>query len=234
MSKINSGRMRMDWPWGMPVATVTAADAAGWKCWGPFSLFEITELIYRVKKLSFTGNVTYDYGEGYSEVSEDYSTDVWATPPSAGTNEATCFSNRTVLGFLDFYDSSDAMLLRMADALVDYDDYGMPSLLTNGVILRDENFDFWLRPNFFYKPTGGGNSALFFEHAQGDYHAVAGTLVLKSGDFNIECYTTIQTDYVTSSEFTITAVEWFPYATSTGQPAWDTATGAPINGGPAA
>jgi hypothetical protein len=32
----------------------------------------------------------------------------------------------------------------------------------------------------------------------------------------------------------VTAVEWFPYATSTGQPAWDTSTGAPINGGPAA
>ena len=33
---------------------------------------------------------------------------------------------------------------------------------------------------------------------------------------------------------TITATEWWPYKTTAGLPAWDTATGAPINGGPGA
>jgi len=39
---------------------------------------------------------------------------------------------------------------------------------------------------------------------------------------------------VTGTDFILKATEWWPYATTTGDPAWDTATGLPINGGPGA
>lgn len=52
-------------------------------------------------------------------------------------------------------------------------------------------------------------------------------LILKSGTFPI----TIWGD---GSIGDITATEWFPYKTTAGDPAWNTATGAPANGGPGA
>lgn len=38
----------------------------------------------------------------------------------------------------------------------------------------------------------------------------------------------------TAGIYTVKVVEWYPYATAGGDPAWDSATGAPINGGPGA
>jgi hypothetical protein len=39
---------------------------------------------------------------------------------------------------------------------------------------------------------------------------------------------------ITSAAFAVTVEEWRPYATSSGDPAWNTTTGAPANGGPGA
>jgi len=38
--------------------------------------------------------------------------------------------------------------------------------------------------------------------------------------------------FMSATDFIIEATEWWPYATSTGDPAWDEDTGLPINGGP--
>jgi len=40
--------------------------------------------------------------------------------------------------------------------------------------------------------------------------------------------------FTSGTDFVLEAKKWWPYATTTGDPAWDTATGLPINGGPGA
>lgn len=54
---------------------------------------------------------------------------------------------------------------------------------------------------------------------------------LSSGDLSCP----LNSDYATlSGDIVHTATEWFPYSTKAGLPAWDAATGLPINGGPSA
>lgn len=61
------------------------------------------------------------------------------------------------------------------------------------------------------------------------------SLILKAGTFTLPViFTTIYGTGIVSSNLTMTATKWFPYATAEGDPAWDTATGLPINGGPGA
>jgi hypothetical protein len=64
--------------------------------------------------------------------------------------------------------------------------------------------------------------AFEIELSNNDVISIPGFSVLSVGDAEV------------ITPFRVKATEWWPYATTTGQPAWDAETGAPINGGPGA
>jgi hypothetical protein len=79
--------------------------------------------------------------------------------------------------------------------------------------------------------SGSGGDASSNKTGKSDAYAVL-KLELTGVDF-VSCpLYTLNSDTVT--DFVITAQEWWPYATKSGLPAYDSATGLPINGGPGA
>ena len=72
---------------------------------------------------------------------------------------------------------------------------------------------------------------------------VSGAVMELSGGVEIPIYLVAHAYYsvglgrllsVTSASCTVVVEEWYPYKTTSGQPAWSATTGAPINGGPEA
>ena len=68
----------------------------------------------------------------------------------------------------------------------------------------------------------------------GTYEEFNADLVLYSGTYSITALSLSAGEPMRNGAMTITATEWFPYKTTTGDDAWNTTTGAAANGGPAA
>lgn len=84
----------------------------------------------------------------------------------------------------------------------------------------------------------GVNSSFYISSLKsGGYALIGATLriVLGGGDTLIlPLYADTSGGYTYSGSITVTATKWWPYKTTAGDPAWDSTTGLPINGGPGA
>lgn len=92
-------------------------------------------------------------------------------------------------------------------------------------IYKDENGEYWIRA------TVDNDDVRINRNVRESVDDIEFdcSLVLNCGTFPVKFYSSGVTP-----NLTITATAWWPYATKSGDPAWDTATGDPINGGPGA
>lgn len=109
---------------------------------------------------------------------------------------------------------------------------------TNKFYLEFEFFWFDYPP---YAGWGGGTNIYDGQSGYGDFSATAipqclYTIRLKTGDVSCQIYMLDAGDNtsVTGSDIVHEAIEWWPYKTKAGLPAWDSTTGLPLNGGPGA
>jgi hypothetical protein len=84
---------------------------------------------------------------------------------------------------------------------------------------------------------GGGTN--IYDGVEGDWSANATVacdyvIRIQTGDVTCPIYFSSLYPPVGGSDVIHAATAWWPYATTTGDPAWDDATGAPANGGPGA
>lgn len=230
-------RPRSQYPW--PVRTLPSTLAALYAGGGlvpgfigPLPLPAAVELLFRVKKLAWSAAITVpDQTPAESAADGDLVYD-------SGVTESDVFA---ATGYRPDLDDGQSLDLTSAGGT----GYGWAkfintgsaiSILTeNAEIFRDENGDFWLSGGI----EVGGNADYVFSigtiDAGGSYLLFDIDLVLSTGTHQIQgIATTFAGSSVTAAALTLTATEWFPFRTAAGDPAWNTATGAPINGGPGA
>ena len=213
---------------------------------GPLTMQAVVELLYRVIQFDFDLSVTADVSgtpvtqTGTGQIRMNYSSgdptelEVFTRHRTFTDDEYPGFPGETSAGYefatIDLSNGYGWML--PVSMYWSSPDQSVPP------IFKDENGMFWLQGAFdFLTDPGdpvqfyGGNGIM----TSGGYLLQDADLVLASGTFPIKCgFEAFGSADVTSASLTITASEWFPYKTTVGDPAWDTATGAPINGGPGA
>ena len=242
-------RPRSDYPWPLRTKTTTVADLISdygnngiIGMIGPLPMAAMVELIYRVKAAEFVFSVETKYGED----AEDYP---WTTTSRTGTmgftgtpTEINALKEASYSPESFGFVSSLEMEWEGADpADVAYLSSVSSSPLAGHAadIFKDENGEFWVTGSTFFAVTepGGGN-AVDIEIRENDSYAtfavVSVSLVLSSGTFAFDQIASCDGYAIRNSELTIAASEWWPYKTTAGAAAWDTATGAAANGGPGA
>jgi len=244
---------RYPWPYPTEDTTLSALEAPSdpdqyigpyESLIGPMSKEAVMELLYRVLRLDFdlyvtyqisddpptnatdtaTGTITADTGnfDEYDEIIPPTEAEVFARNRQGGTNPPDAYP------FLD-RDTELGDLSPMGG-----------SVIRTKAIYEDENGDFWIKGTFLFTASTGttvppsiANSRASIDAYPYDFPALDVPLSLASGVFNIKAHVAVQEPFVSAS-LTITATEWHPYATKSGDPAWDILTGLPINGGPGA
>lgn len=248
---------RVSSPLGLPAEVTTEAAALALGLSGPFPFHVIAELLLRVKTL----DVHIEYMHASTFYSDTTTMRRWSNYATASTvpitvehdedNYTHYFAYQAgkiyPTGWQDEWPHNDeynASLSGMVFSSAEYDAtfgdiYGSSRIHmswydtsagdTTPVTSIDENGKWWIR--LFQ------NSAIGPYPYDPFYYQIPASLILSSGTHPF----TVRVDpsqfaieSPTDEVYTITATEWYPYATSTGDPAWDTATGLPINGGPGA
>ena len=238
-------RQRSGYPWPLATLRINRADIPALQASygalgeyqglvGPLPMAAVVELLYRVRKVSFAGSFTVDTPDPASTDSYSVSAELTLTPSTGGAalTETDLFQSlqSTIGGIIPrhYSFSQDS-----GDSISEF--FLIDDGIGNFPIYADDLGGFWVRGRFYALPLGGISFALangVYDDARDYFDA---TLSLRSGDFSIRAFIDGYLDerVISGQTLTITATEWFPYATTAGADAWDTATGAPVNGGPA-
>lgn len=207
---------------------------------GPLTRAAVVEILFRVKEFSLSGSATTD---------DDGTVTIPSVPVMTRVAPATeIFAIEQIINHdLDYLDDGSTTAINLFEIAAG-DGYGeMIYELGTGsrthMVGMDEDGGFWLFPLFY----GGWMSPRFSAHGGVTFATsiyatydpeITATLHLASGDFPIKMrageFITSSGTPVTSADITISATEWFPFATKSGAAAWDTAAGHATNGGPAA
>jgi hypothetical protein len=213
---------------------------------GPLTIQAITELLYRVEEVDFSGTI----------VINAFATNI-AMPlsgtmlPVYGWDEREKFEHHSQnpgedVSFDHYYeryygnpgDGQESELRPLSDSPLRPD-------LPEAEIYKDEDGNFWLHGYFgFFRHDGitpswifglpvssgsalpgTGETVVQFTiplTLSGVVHNLAASVILYSGESFVSC------------DIAMIPTKWHAYKTTAGAPAWDTATGAPANGGPGA
>lgn len=204
-----------------PTLNSTAEGAVG-----PFDLQGAVEFIYRVKAFTVSGTMSVDMGAGPESL----------TPPGPGTPEDPPAVSELDVFSLSISDKYPYHLFAIADVPLDVG--------TTGYVSKDENGAFWVWFTEYsftaYKDAEGGNVIIGVIGANDGAAGIIANVdvVLKSGTYPVQ-FAVGRMDAtgdweVISADLTLTATEWFPFATTAAAAAFNTTTGAPANGGPGA
>lgn len=245
-------RPRMSPLYGHAVATTAAAAAAAGAI-GPMSLAQLTELLWRVKSLRITAAVTVTLPGAMPE-----------DPPDILTNQFDVEILRYLVGTVEWIDpvrfvNHESTIFQQhaaANPLTSWVRYvshpeGSYYLGDSGFYLyapllplrlnQDESGLYWIPNASLLAITDDAQGRCHLAHRSPFVNlpmaAAAGIVIpLASGDVPLPLFAVSNYGEATLSidSCAVTVTEWFPYATTTGQAAWDTATGEPANGGPSA
>jgi len=233
-------RPRMDkYPWPMRTRQVTLAqineDREVPGLIGPLPMIAVMELMYRVRKLRYQGSAEVDDGITQEQLTIDLTTDY-----PGGTDELALWAalhyNLADVESLEAFASNDD---GFAYARAISTSLGQQNMHPEAEVFQDENGDYWLSGllgcqigfDIFTFPS----VVLSTNDDGGTFQTFTALLKLQTGDYNLSAIaTTLSAPDINDPALTITATEWFPYKTTAGLAAWDTATGAIANGGPGA
>lgn len=247
-------RPRADIPFSGSIDDVTSDDKTNWV--GPMSLAQLVELFWRVKTLKFTGTIYIDFT--YLTDPEDVSSRVAG---SQYYSLDVPLTRRSFIGIppTSYFESDETDIFREnlhwgGLAQWAYSSSGETEIMLSETppILRDNSGDYWLKPFFRISADSGvydlpfagishGTDTQYDEGTLSDYEMIPAVLSLGGADVNFPIlwyayeygsYNGLDDVVITSATAAIEVTEWFPYATKAGLDAWDTATGAPANGGP--
>lgn len=195
---------------------------------GPFTRKQFAELCYRVKAIRIQASVSWDDGIGGSGTDTMDVTLVRRDDAFNGiANERRLISD--IIGaefpfvFGDGVGGFGTFLTAAGPAYKDENNDYWISSLGNDALAVTQN-DVTLTANGT-TPTPAANESVFASNVLTFSDASTAPLVLLVASANGD---------ITSASASVTITEWFPYKTTTGLPAWATATGLPINGGPGA
>lgn len=211
------------------VAQLPSLAVEGFALIGPLTAAAVAELVFRVKAMRMVGNTTLIT---FAEESIAMSVDQTARYDAA-LDELDMFG---ATPFADFNDQpemvgEETLEYRAIFSPVTPEYYPFGESFEKHEVFQTPDKQFYLRGSFSAITSDG---AFFTTYGiGGDSEYFSGQLILKSGTFPTAMQVSSYNGSTsTGSSFTATATEWFPFATSAGLDAWDTATGLPINGGP--
>jgi len=224
----SSPRTDRYFPYGDTTAAAAGADDA---LTGPFTLAQVCELFYRVRKMRLVGEVTHErYIDPPPEegpLTEVSSTSMNVVTPRRNTSESGDPEIANEIEVLEQSGVSLAYFDTLVTAAFGWTEGGDPEAM------RDETGGYWLRLRFFVGGVEYGDAFISSDpDLVGDTIDFDATLTLGGADFSIPAKALAME--VTAASLAITVEEWWPYATSAGAAAWNTATGAAVNGGPGA
>jgi hypothetical protein len=216
---------------------------------GPLPAPAVMELIYRVTQISWALEVTSDIdgtpetlsGSGTIGLETSFGNATLPTEAETfGFNRSAPFGD-DLEALADFYRAYPFTNSTGEAGGLNLLAYITPFANRTHPIYEDENGLFWLHGDFNMITAEGGDPATFFGGGNfisgggpGDIRAINASLILATGTYSIRAFVYGGDDVPTSGTFTLTATAWHAYATLAGLPAWDTATGLPLNGGPGA
>ncbi len=205
-------RSRIDRPLGIKPIFKAAVDALADRMLGPFTLKAVAELVLRVKTLRAVGSLT-----NTPDPTDYYDFNLVRSKPD-GLDYVAVDENYVMY---ELALSAENLPANGTDALF-HDLSGTSRIALLKAFALDEDDLWWCGCNVSI-PNGSG-----ITHTNTD--SISVDLVLNCGTFPVTLY--VPSGYV--GDLTVTATEWFEYATRDGSPAWDAATGNQANGGPAA
>jgi hypothetical protein len=222
---------------------------------GPLPLHAVVELLYRVVQLDWTleieaavdsaPTIVTKTGSGLMRLEKPE----WGLPTELEVfkTHRTDENGNTEASFWFENVSHEWWKSRLAPIRIGPGFPGWIGTFDHVPIFEDENGKFWLQGWFDFRTDGTDDPPVPFVSGCSDprLHSIVASdtlefdadLVLASSPtpIPIKAWAAGLAGYPTiSASLTITATEWFPYQTSAGDPAWNTATGAPANGGPGA
>jgi len=223
------------------VDDLPVAASGGRSFIGPLTMAAVIELIYRVKSINFLAHMTrQDEAPGDPSATIDVAFDYdFDATVGAGIGELEIFEaaayspgGGSVYSHPIFYESGEfdpgAGITPMATEVVP------PDSLTLAEIFVTPAGDYYLAGVFGVGGGDGDYIAIGNSSRGGLFELIDASIVLSSGTFPVAVIAESAGGQPTSSSLTLTATEWFPFATTAGAAAWDTTTGAPANGGPGA
>jgi len=235
-------RPRSEYPWPLRTRRITTTSLYNGNLTpyliGPLDPAGVVELLYRVEEFDYDGGLTMDLGSGPGTLSISGTLEVSGETSEIGQFKVHQygFDGDQVEGieWLDAADSTQTIRPLTDFVLRDWE-------TESAEVYHDTDLDeYWLhgRYGFTFAPETGPIFAITNDPTADpgfDENVVEFSLVLASGTYTLKgiVYTTGSETYV-SNTLTITANLWHAFATTAGDPAWNTATGAAANGGPGA
>lgn len=224
-------------PLGMYEFPITAADALADNKFGPMPLEAFGELLLRVKKLQVFYSITHSPGT----IDEYTNTETYTMDRVVSIDGSyVTVDERSIIRYFAKRASemwpSRPPFIGTPDVIIFRDPVSGRALtlapgLTDG-FWKDESGASWLDLIGTIAEWGMLEFLTFGGDFPSGYSAIPAALELSAETYSITA--SINSSVAHTGMVTLTATEWFPYATTTGDPAWDTATGLPINGGPGA
>ena len=193
---------------------------------GPFTHAQLIELLLRVKKIHMVGSIVHSGGTRTVDEILIRKREPGADPEEA-TSESHVFQALFGQGGLAEWDydagvGTDSVSVYIASI------FQYPETLG-----KDENGKFWCLNASVGGRLWSDGAGISSYDATGN--EITANLLLASGTVPLTVGVEAPDgESVTSATCSFTVTEWYPYATSTGAAAWDTATGLAANGGPAA
>lgn len=229
-----------------------AADLESGVNTGPFTKDQVLALIWRVKKIKIVAEMSYtkevlisapeDPAE-YEEQSFTKNIDVDMERIQEFGEDAGPAILLTKEQFLSQILDSQMVIFTSHTATEEDPDITAGwnfSFGLSGSMTKDENDGYWMNYGIVASDNSEGDDLRWYpgEATPGGTEIdFTGTFVILGITISIPMHSfggvlgLVSTD---SASFAATVTEWYPYATSTGAPAWSSTTGAPINGGPGA
>lgn len=231
---------RADHPVMIPHGTTTAAvvgalDNPDGGYIGPLTLDAVFEILFRVKTFTAAGSITSAEGEDpvdndhagtWTRMAEDWEFEtITGTEETIAANFIRAVEDPTANQALGIFEDAGHAPDSMAAA------YGNRFFPT---VLIDEAGAYWMQLVFSSTRVDGSfNQTRFSQEDEGEGRTIY-PLILSSGTYDMRLSPFLSSGLIGTDEFSLTATEWFPYATRSGAAAWNTSTGAPANGGPGA
>jgi len=225
-------RPRRNFPFNF--TTTTAAEAIANNLVGPLTLAQVTELIFRVKKLRFVGSISHERFVSPSTTASPSTTDVDVLIPRRSLPLPPFGPPLEMEYETEMVDAQDFQVLIHDHPITASFDV---QLGLEGIKKDAESNTYWL-PIFFFTIGQNNGDGQFnvrpYDISFSDHNLINFTATLALGGSEIQIPSIAYAFRVTAASLAITVEEWWPYKTTSGQPAWSATTGAPINGGPVA
>lgn len=241
-------RPRSEYPWPLRVAGITNAERDNYgyanNLLGPLTIQAITELLYRVEEISYSGTlVIHAYGVDIPMPSSG------TMLPVEGWDELQKFEHHSQnpgedVSFDHYYEHYyDEPTTGIISTLHPLSDDPLRPDLPEAEIYKDEDGNFWLHGYFEFVRNDGIPILIFGVKSGADLPGTGQTvaqftvpLTLSGVVHNLAASVTLftATETFVSCDIAMIPTKWHAYKTTAGDPAWDTATGLPVNGGPGA